>query len=294
MDSRIFYHASFPNGVKVVSKTHEGILNNGLDLAHFHAKWGGTNGEKVEPTKTDPFAGFFPTLESVIERETRGTDAEPRDALPNIRKGMTGHVKVIKLTPGKHIFRFAQHNDDSNKPRTVPLADRAAKAVDVGPFCGPWWTSSLGFENMLARVSATYENSAIGVANGRGMRLRDYARSYSAVFTDWSRMEIIGMCRVLRPIYCFMGMGAKLVRTDVKKTDVRGIELLETETYEDANVQLYIPNLWGHIGEYLSHPDVWTPERVDALLSRRVQDMRKAGLLLSTRKRFIIDMLMSR
>jgi hypothetical protein len=277
-----FKHAAFPGGaVDVWPKEHDGTLNYGLDLVHFKAKWDAP-GEKTP----DANAGFFPTMESVAARTT---GKPPRDGLGNVRGGLTEHVRPITLTPGKHVFRFAQ-NGASGGAINVP-GDHGAK-LQFAPFCGPWWTTSLGFENMLARVSSTFDNSAIGVAGGKGLPLREYARKYSAVFTDWSRLEIVGMCKVLRPIRCFMGMGAKLTRSDVK-VEANGIELVATETYEDANVQLYIPNLWGQIGVYLSPPQVWSPEKIDALLSKRIQDMRKQGESLSQRKRFIFEHLVS-
>ncbi|MEI2746765.1 MAG: hypothetical protein V9G22_15765 [Ottowia sp.] len=43
---------------------------------------------------------------------------------------------------------------------------------------------------------------------------------------------------------------------------------------------------------YLSPPQVWSPEKVDELLSRRVQQMRKQGTMLYERKRFIFEQLM--
>jgi hypothetical protein len=268
-----FKHAAFPGGsVDVWPKENDGVLNFGLDVVHFKARWDAP-GEK----KPDPNAGFFPTAESVAAR-TAGKP--PRDGLGNVRGGLTEHVRPITLTAGKYVFRFAQ---SSNEPASKdPLA----------PFHGPWWTTSLGFENMLARVSSTFDNSAIGVAGGKGLPLREYARKYSAVFTDWSRMEIVGMCKVLKPIRCFMGMGAKLSRSDVK-IEVNGVPLVATESYEDTNVQLYIPNLYGQIGAYLSKPQVWTPEKIDALLSKRIQDMRKDGDKLSERKRFIFEHLVT-
>ena len=272
---RVFHHPAFPKGVDVHPMVDgaSGTLNHKLDIKHFHAHW-----DSLGEEKADPHAGFFPTLESLARREANDPKAPPRDGLGNIRKGLTTHVKVITLTPGKRIFRFTQ----------------PAKNGDLsGAFCGPWWTTSLGFENMLARVSATYERSGIGVVGGKGMKLRDYARRYSAVFTDWSEMSRIGMSQVLKPIRCFMGTGAKLTRDDVK-VNVKGIELLETETYEDANLQLFLPNLWGHIGSHLSQPRVWTPEAVDALLSGNIQKMRTQGSLLSQRKQHIFEQLMSR
>jgi len=279
--SHLFTHRAFPKGVEVWSKTHQGILNYGLDLEHFHAAW-----DALGAKEPDPSAGFFPTLESV---EARAHGTPPRDGLGNVRAGLTTHVKPITLTPGKVIFRFAQRTG-AGSAFNVP--DELGADLSWAPFCGPWWTTALGFENMLARVSATYENSAIGVVGGRGMKLREYARRYSAVFTDWSRMEIVGMCRVLRPIRCFMGMGAKLSRSDVK-VNYQGIELVESETYTDSNVQLYIPNLWGQFGAYLSHPQVWSPEAIDERLSRRVQQMRATGVPLSARKKHIFETLTS-
>lgn len=276
-----FHHAAFPGGVDVWPKLHDGVLNYGLDVAHYNAQWDGG----------DPYAGFFPTTESVAARTAKGS---PRDGLGNLRKGMTTHVKVITLTPGKQIFRFGQNTEataQSPGSSALNVPDALSGTQSWAPFCGPWWTSSLGFENMLGRVSATYESSAIGVLGGKALGLREYARRYSAVFTDWSRMEIVGACRVLRPIRCFMGMGAKLERSNVP-VSYGGIQLLESESYQDANVQLYLPNLWGQIGTYLSPPQVWSPEKVDELLSRRVQQMRKQGTMLYERKRFIFEQLM--
>jgi hypothetical protein len=275
-----FQHPAFPGGVDVWPKEHGGTLNHGLDLEHFKAKWDAL-GEKVK----DPNAGFFPTVESVA---ARAAGSPPRDGLGNVRGGMTSHVKPITLTVGKHVFRFGSSSAGS----ALNVPEKMGGQTKWAPFCGPWWTTSLGFENMLARVSATYEDSSIGVAGGKGMGLRSFARNYSAVFTDWSRMDIVGMCKVLRPIRCFMGMGAKLSRSDVK-VQYQGIELVESEKYEDANVQLYIPNLWGQIGTYLSQPQVWSPEKIDALLSARVQKMRAKGALLNERKQFIFEQLMS-
>ena len=93
-----FHHAAFPGGVDVWPKLHDGILNYGLDVAHYNARWDGE----------DPYAGFFPTTESVAARAAKGS---PRDGLGNLRKGMTTHVKVITLTPGKQIFRFGQNTE---------------------------------------------------------------------------------------------------------------------------------------------------------------------------------------
>jgi hypothetical protein len=277
-----FKHGSFPGGaVDVWPREHGGVLNYGLDLVHFKARWDAP-GEK----KPDPNAGFFPTAESVAAR-TAGQP--PRDGLGNVRGGLTEHVRPITLTAGKYVFRFAQ-NSASGSALNVP-GEHGSK-IAWAPFCGTWWTTSLGFENMLARVSATFEGSALGVSGGKGLPLREYARKYSAVFSDWSRMEIVGMCKVLRPIRCFMGMGAKLSRSDVK-VEAHGIDLVESETFDDANVQLYIPNLWGQIGVYLSQPQVWSPEKIDALLSKRIQEMRKEGVALSQRKRFIFEHLVS-
>ena len=270
---RVFRHPAFPDGVDVYPTVDEasGTLNHKLDLKHFHAAW-----DSLGETDADAKAGFFPTLESLAKRDTGDPKNPPRDGLRNVRGGLTTHVKVITLTPGKRLFRFAEQRGERE---------------NIGPFCGPWWTTSLGFENMLARVSATYESSGIGVVSGKGMRLREYARRYSAVFTDWSKMDIVGMSQVLRPIRCFMGMGAKLMRDNVV-VKVHGIELIETETYDDANIQLYLPNLYGNIATHLSPPRIWAPEKVDALLSQRIQRMRAQGSLLSQRKQFIFEQLL--
>ena len=263
-------HAAFKGGaVDVWPKAHEGTLNYGLDMKHLEAHWDSL-GEK----KPDPNAGFFPTAESLA---LRAKGEAPRDGLGNIRGGLNAKkvVHVITLTKGKYVFRFAQDN----------------KKDPAALFCGPWWTTSLGFENMLSRVGATYENSAIGVAGGKDLKLRDYARKYSAVFTDWSAMDVVGVCQVLAPIRCFMGHGAELARSDVKVV-VDGIERVASETFDDSNVQLYIPNLWGQLGTYLSKPKTWTPEQIDALLSKTIQDMRKKGTTLSERKRAIVTELL--
>jgi len=286
--ARRFDHPAFPKGsTDVWPKTYQGILNFGLSMENFHACW-----DAVGASRPDPSAGFFPTMESL---EARDRGAPPYDGLANVRVGLTTHVKVITLTPGKVIFRFAQQGDldKDGKPSkgnsAMNLPDDVGNAHAFLPFCGAWWTTALGFENMLARVSATYENSALGVAGGKGLGLRDYARRYSAVFTDWSRMEIVGMSRVLRPIRCFMGMGAKLSREF--KVVVDGIPLVESETYNDSNVQLYIPNLRGQIGTYLSAPQVWSPEKIDERLSRRIQRMRMQGVPLHERKKHIFESL---
>jgi hypothetical protein len=267
-----FKHAAFKGGaVDVWPKDNEGVLNYGLDLKHFHAPWDAP-GEK----KADASAGFFPTVESLA---LRAKGEPPRDGLGNIRGGLNVKkvVRVITLTAGKYVFRFTQDNK------------KDAKA----PFCGPWWTTALGFENMLARVGATYESSAIGVAGGKDLKLRDYARKYSAVFTDWSAMDIVGVSKVLKPIRCFMGHGAELSRDDVH-VKVDGIERVESETFDDSNVQLYIPNLWGQLGVYLTEPKTWTPEQIDAVLSKTIQDMRKKGTTLAQRKLAIVKELLPR
>ena len=280
---RRYHHAAFPKGIDIWPKVHENTLNYKLDVAHYHAKW-----DNMGATNPDPFAGFFPTTESV---EARSIGNAPRDGLGNVRKGMTTHVKVITLTPGKLIFRFAQ-GDEDNKVRLLSVPETEGSRMNWGPFCGAWWTSALGFENMLARVSATYENSTHGVAGGKRMTLRQYARHYSAVFTDWNHMEFIGMSRVLRPIQCFMGMGAPMPERQLQ-VKVDGIPLLQTESYGDTNVQLYIPNLWGQFGTFLSYPQVWTPEAVDEKLSRRIQSMRQVGAPLYARKKLIYEALTS-
>lgn len=276
-----FPHSAFPKGIDVWPKVHENTLNYKLDTAHYHAKW-----DNMGATNPDPYAGFFPTTESV---EARNRGDAPRDGLGNVRKGMTAHVKVITLAPGKIIFRFAQGSED-NKVRLLSVPETEAAGRNWGPFCGAWWTSALGFENMLARVSATYENSSHGVVGGQRMTLRQYARRYSAVFTDWNHMEFIGMSRVLRPIKCFMGMGAPMPERQVK-VNVNGISLLENESYGDTNVQLYIPNLFGQIGTFLSYPQVWSPEVVDEKLSRHIQNMRRVGAPLHARKNLIYEAL---
>lgn len=283
LSPRTFVHTNFPKGaITVYPKLHQGTLNYGLDVLHYHTPF---DHQGVEPGHADAKAGFFPTAESVAVRERDGASARPWDLLSNIRGGMTSHIRVITLNPGHHIFRFSQHG---KRGGGVQLGDTSSANSAYAPFEGPWWTSKLGFENMLGRLDAKSGNKAMGVVNGRAMGLRQYARNYSAVFTDWSKMELVGMCKVLRPIKAFMGMGAKLERSDVK-VNYASFEKLETETFNDENVQLYIPNLNGQIGTSLSTPSIWSPEKVDELLSNRIQYLRRAGTTLKTRVDFIIQ-----
>lgn len=261
---------------RVYPAVYQGILNFGLSLANYES-------------------GYFLTEESVLQRAANRRAGLPeqkdvRDFHANLRTGMKNHVRVITIRPGQPLFRFGA---SSNAYRQS----------------GPWWTTKLGFEQMLLRKETR-------VVGGRPLTLREYARRYSAVARSWSEMDRVFLAVVQQPIRCFMGMGSKqyFYNTPTPNAEKKHAQVhvhhgnlaqmqeglakvraghqhqQKLEEYGDENVQLYLPNLAGYLspgakaGQGFLHIErEWSPEEIDQRLSklarRLVHEARHGGHL---------------
>lgn len=262
---------------EVYQAVYDGVLNHDLKPEHYQR-------------------GEFLTNESVEQRlrnRQLGVREEERGALDthgNLQRGMKAHVRVITLKEGQPIFRFASKSS----------AHRHT---------GPWWTTKLGFEAILLRLDSAVEG-------GRQLTLREFARRYSAVAESWNQMDTVFMGVVRRPIRCFMGMGSQQYffrdprstepnrqqhlhhgnlaqhRERLQWVQAGHAQQLNLESYEDENVQLYLPNLSGHVSTperplaeaFLQVFKEWSPEQIDhelhlSKLARRTVHAMRSGMM---------------
>lgn len=189
--------------------------------------------------------GVFPTAESVMAR-TRGQD--PRDQLSlldqpnpsggfgNVPRSATGGLQltglqVIRLNVGDTLYRFG----------------------DVGGHKGGWWIDRRAIMRMLLRVEPAKEGLP-GVRGGAEYNIRDYARKYCEVLTEWqSKMKYIYATRLQGPVMAFGGMGAAQRSKNIM-TIANADGSAHAVTYEhlaDDNRQIYIPNVYARVDNAL-------------------------------------------
>jgi hypothetical protein len=225
-----------------------GTLNYGLQMHHA-------------------IAGIFPTAESALARE-RGQKArdeltlidqpEPSGGFGNVPRSATGGLQragmsVIRLNLGETLYRFG----------------------DEGGHKGGWWIDRRGLMRILLRVEPGREGLP-GVRGGAELSIRDYARKYCEVLTEWkSRMKYIYATRLQGAVMAFGGMGAaqrsKNVLT-IANSDGSG-HAVTYEHLDDDNRQIFIPNVYDRVdnalpGEprFFSSPVKWHPEVLEQCL----------------------------
>ncbi len=109
-----------------------------------------------------------------------------------------------------------------------------------------------------------------GVQGGAELNIRDYARKYSEVLTEWENgMRYVYCTRLRAPVWAFRGMGADQRSKEIETVmDQHGNPTAITyEHMKDDNMQTFIPNVFGRVdapkpGEPLFFaPTVkWLPE----------------------------------
>jgi hypothetical protein len=217
--------------------------------------------------------GIFPTAESVMAR-TRGQDGydqltlldqpNPSGGFGNVPRSATGGLRVgglhaIRLNVGETLYRFG----------------------DDGGHKGGWWIDRRGLMRILLRIEPA-QNGLPGVRGGTEFNIRDYARKYCEVLTEWkSKMKYIYATRLQGAVMAFGGMGAAQRSKNIL-TLANSDGTPHAVTYEhlaDDNRQIYIPNAFTRIdnavpGEprFFSAPIKWHPEVLEQSLVPMVRE----------------------
>ena len=208
--------------------------------------------------------GIFPTEESIEQRIV-----DPNfgyDKLDNLSGGMQlSRMSVVRLTAGTTLYRFG----------------------DTGGHKGGWWTSRDGMFRMLLKVEPK-KPGLPGVAGGNELNLRDYARKYSEILTEWgSGLRYMFCTRLRGPVMAFRGMGAAQ-QGQVYQIAVPGTEdeLAGTvvEKMNDDNRQIFIPNVFNRIDgpsgnepSFFSPVRKWIPEILEQRLTPAILERLRAG-----------------
>ena len=162
-------------------------LNAGMLDAHYH----------VWARKDKNLMGSWDPVSNV-----RGGGIRP--------PGVPGGARVITLTPGEILFRWASTH--------VP-----------DPSASPWWSSKRASQGILRD---TYRDAA----DYQTLDTSGVARSYSGVARSWSNLGKVILLRVVAPVCCFIGMG-KPVEDDLMVGDDK------VTTQYAEQLQIYIPNM---------------------------------------------------
>ena len=206
----------------VYPTAHQGILNYGLQMHHA-------------------ISGMFPTAESVLARQ-QGKDgreqlslidqATQKGGFGNVPRSASGGLQftgmnVIRLSVGQTLYRFGDENGHK----------------------GGWWIDRRGLMRILLRVEPAKDGMP-GVQRGSEYNIRDYARKYCEVLTEWgSKMKYIFATRLQGTVMAFGGMGAAQRSKDVL-TISNADGTAHAVTYEhldDDNRQIFIPNVYARI-----------------------------------------------
>jgi hypothetical protein len=238
----------------VYPTAYMGTLNYGLNQHHAVMK-------------------VFPTAESVMAR-ARGED--PRDQLTlldqpgpsggfgKIPRSATGGLQlsglhVIRLNAGDTLYRFG----------------------DTGKHNGGWWIDRRALMRILLRVEPA-KDGLPGVRNGTELNIRDYARKYCEVLTEWkSNMKYLYATRLQGAVMAFGGMGAAQRSKDVI-TIANPDGSAHAVTYEhlaDDNRQIFIPNVYTRVDNALPREPrffgpiaKWHPEVLEQCLVPLVRE----------------------
>ncbi|MFT5435208.1 MAG: hypothetical protein ACI9OJ_005925 [Myxococcota bacterium] len=174
-------------------------------------------------TRRHALMGVFPTAESVKELEA---GRPPRHEVGAVGGMQRGAVSVTELKAGTTLYRFGPAGNGHK---------------------GGWWTSRDGLFRMLLRVEPRVDGMP-GVHGGSELNLRDYARKYSEVLSDWSDMKFIYGTRLLGNVVAFCGMGAAQATAPLEIHDAHGnIVGMVAEKMSDDNRQILIPNIYARI-----------------------------------------------
>lgn len=207
---------------------------------------------------------IFPTEESIEQRIIN--PGWKFDELGNLAGGMQlSRMAVIRLTAGTTLYRFG----------------------DTGGHEGGWWTSRDGMFRMLLKVEPRRAGLP-GVVDGQELTLRDYARKYSEVLTEWGNGMRYMFCTRLRgPVMAFRGMGAsqqaKVYQLEIPGSGGQTAGTI-VEKMNDDNRQIFIPNVFGRIdappqGEpsFFSPVRKWLPEVLEQRLTPAILERLQAG-----------------
>jgi hypothetical protein len=228
-----FEHPAFPTAQVVYPVAHEGLLNYGLDLRHLHARHDGYGLERP-----DPNAGFFPTSESVLARQTGAT--KPLDALFNVRGGL--------VVEGQTNLAHTSDRYPATLSQAIELAP-GGLIMRFGSSDGAWWFDQAAAFHMLERKAGDGRTVGGVQSAHHGMDILSYVRKYLAIFHTWSELKEVVVARPIGRIRCFKGIGAAQgaasLRPDShgRERDLAGGAI---PAYTDVNEQLYIPNLRDH------------------------------------------------
>ena len=245
------------NRFDIYPTAYSGVLNYGLDKKHA-------------------ISGIFPTAETVMAREAgesvrdeltlinrSGPSAGPTPAAATGGMQLAG-CNAVRLNSGTTLYRFG----------------------DDGGHKGGWWTERDGLFRMLLRVEPAAEGLP-GVKDGSRYTLRDYARLYSEVLTEWkSKMKYLFATRLQGPIMAFRGRGAAQRSAEVlEMVDASGAPIAVTyEHMADDNRQLFVPNIYARIDgpvgaepKFFSNVVKWHPEVLEHHLVPMIRDALDRG-----------------
>lgn len=226
--------------------------------------------------------GLFPTAESLAVRDANAAvplgapKANPFDGLsildnptlraqagPSPTKGIGGmqggRFKSVRLDPGTFLFRFG----------------------DPDKRVGGWWSDRRAMLRILLRVEPAVKGLQ-GVRGGAELNIRDYARKYSEVLSEWQNgMRYVWCTRTMGAIWGFRGLGADQ-RSEKIETVLDQFGNPVAITYEhmnDDNLQLFLPNVFGRVdapkpGEplFFSAMVKWLPEVLEANLVPQLRE----------------------
>jgi len=143
-----------------------------------------------------------------------------------IRSGIRS-PRVIRLTAGERIYRFASSYDRGRRKAVAPTAWAT----------GPWWIR----EDDFLKIEAAQQKSVGVHGPARALTLGFLARQAAAVMQEWSEVDRLVMATMLDGLDVFAGRGRTQFETP--PSGAVNYNLRVTWSGWDDIEQLYLPGL---------------------------------------------------